>query len=241
MALPTALIHECRIGSNDANSGGFRSGGTGTDRTLQTAAHVVVDGATITAVVHTTTTQLTLTGYTVAATDVDNTYLIAGGTATAGLYHITAVDIPNNRWTMDRSVGTAAQTSTGNMGGAKATPGSRAGHRGQRQHDLAAAQCDAFRRVEHLEQCGRRTPDAGRDQSDGPGIDVTRGDFTANRPTIRATVNTMALVTRSANGHRLSNLILSAGSATGIQGLSTNANGLDYRVKITGATATRAP
>lgn len=123
MAVSANVIHEVRADGNDANSGCFVRGASGTDRSQQAAAHVIVDGVTITAIVHTTTTQLTITGYTVAATDIGNIYKIDGGSATPGLYQITAVDTANNRWTVDRSVGTALQTSTGRMGGAIASIG----------------------------------------------------------------------------------------------------------------------
>lgn len=123
MAIAAAFVWEVRTDGNDANGGGFKTGATGTDYSQQASPQVTIDGATITAVVHTTTTQLNVTGYTVAAADVGNCVNVNGGTATAGRYEITAVDTGNNRWTLDRAVGTAAQTATGRMGGALATPG----------------------------------------------------------------------------------------------------------------------
>jgi hypothetical protein len=125
MALGTTINFQIRTDGNNANGGGFNASGAspGTDRTQQASPHVTIDGATITAVVHSTTTQLNVTGYTVSAADNRNTVNIGGGTATAGLYEITAVDGPNNRWTLDRAAGTAAQTATGRMGGAFADPG----------------------------------------------------------------------------------------------------------------------
>lgn len=124
MALNAAAVWEIRTTGNDANGGAFRAGGTGTDYSIQDSPQVTIDGATITATVHTATTQLNIVGYTVSAVDVNNHVNIAGGTMTAGTYEITAVDIPNNRWTIDRAGGTATQTGTGRMGGAKLTPGS---------------------------------------------------------------------------------------------------------------------
>jgi len=99
----------------------------GIDYSQQDAAQVTVDGATITATVHSTTSQLTITGHTVAAADVGNILLVDGGTATAGRYEIQGVDIANNRWILDRSAGTAAQTATGAMGGALLSPAVAAG------------------------------------------------------------------------------------------------------------------
>lgn len=122
MALPATLVCECRSGGNDLNGGGFDSAGTGTDRSLQDAAHVVIDGATISAVVGSTTTWCNLTGYTVVAADQGNVVNITGGTATAGRYLISSVDTGNNRWVLDRAIGTAAQTIQGIMGGAVKFP-----------------------------------------------------------------------------------------------------------------------
>lgn len=115
---------ETTAGASDLNGGAFTSGASGTDfTTASPSPHVTIDGATITATVHSTTTQLNVTGYNVVAGDVGNYVRIAGGTMTAGLYEITAADDPNDRWTLDRSGGTAAQTGTGRMGGALASPG----------------------------------------------------------------------------------------------------------------------
>lgn len=111
------MVWEVRSDGDDANGGAFKTGASGTDYSQQASPHVTIDGATITAVVHTTTTQLNITGYTVAAGDVGNVVNINGGTATAGRYEITAVDTVNNRWTLDRSAGTSTQTATGRMGG----------------------------------------------------------------------------------------------------------------------------
>lgn len=123
MALSAATVWEVQTGGNAANGGGFVTGASGTDYSQSGSPHVTIDGATITAVVHSTTTQLNITGYTVAAGDVGNILQISGGTATAGWYQITVADVANNRWTVDRSAGTAAQTATGRMGGCFASPG----------------------------------------------------------------------------------------------------------------------
>lgn len=124
-ALAATGIFEVRTGGNDNNAGYFNpSGGSpGTDWSQQDAPQITIDGATISAAVHTTTTQINLTGTTVSAAWNRNGLRITGGTATAGLYEITAVDVPNNRVTLDRSAGTAAQTATGRVGGCFATPG----------------------------------------------------------------------------------------------------------------------
>ena len=124
MAIDSGAIWEVRTGGSDNNGGGFNPQRTfaGTDYSLQDAAQVVIDGTTISAAVHTTTSMITLSGYTVNSDDIGNHVQITGGTATAGVYEITTIDDANNRWTLDRSAGTAAQTVVGNMGGAMASP-----------------------------------------------------------------------------------------------------------------------
>lgn len=122
MALATAMIWEVRPDASDNNGGGFKSGASGTDRSQQVSAHATLTAAST---VHTTTTQVNVAvgDYTVTAADVGNLLQVTGGTAMADFYEITAADTVNNRWTVDKSVGTAGQTVVGAMGGAVATPG----------------------------------------------------------------------------------------------------------------------
>jgi hypothetical protein len=123
MAIPATAVFECRSGGDDLNGGGFNSAAAGVDYSQQNSPQVTIDGATITYTIHSTTTQANIVGYTVHANDIGNCVRIAGGTMTAGRYFITAVDTGNNRWTLDRSGGTAGQTGTGRMGGAVKFPG----------------------------------------------------------------------------------------------------------------------
>ena len=121
MALHANIEWDIRpANGSDNNGGGFKAGATGVDRSQQNGAFASL---TTLSLVHTTTTQInvSLTDYTVSADDVGNVLQITGGSATAGFYEITAVDVGNNRWTLDRSAGTAAQTVVGAMGGALAT------------------------------------------------------------------------------------------------------------------------
>lgn len=125
MAIAAASVFEVRTGGSDNNGGGFVTGASGTDRTLQDTAHATL---TVLSVVNATTTIITvsLTDYTVTANDVGNLLQVTGGTATAGFYQITAVNTGLNLWTLDRAVGTAGQTVVGAMGGALASPGKAA-------------------------------------------------------------------------------------------------------------------
>lgn len=122
MALNAAAVWEIRTTGSDDNGGAFRTGASGTDFSQQDAAQATLTAASV---VHSTTTQINVAvgDYTVTNNDVGNHLNITGGTATAGVYEITTVDIPNNRWTVDRSVGTAGQTVVGAMGGAMASVG----------------------------------------------------------------------------------------------------------------------
>ena len=126
MALTATCVGEVNTGGNDLNAG-FYDGSLGTaggtnDRAFNNSP-IIVDGTTISAVVHTTVTQVNVTGYTVVAGDVGNVFRVTGGTGTAGLYRITVVDTVNNRWTVDVTPGAAAVTLTGRFGGACLTPG----------------------------------------------------------------------------------------------------------------------
>lgn len=125
MAISANTLIEVRAGGSDtANGGAFVTGASGTDRSLQDAAHATLSTSSV---VNSTTTKIDVDSgdYTVIAADVGNFLQITGGTATAGFYEITAVDTVASpkTWTLDRSVGTAGQTVIGGMGGALATLG----------------------------------------------------------------------------------------------------------------------
>jgi hypothetical protein len=120
MAFSGTATFEVRTDGDDLNGGGFNTG-AGTNRSLQASPHIVIDGATISAVVGPGTNQLTLTGHTVVSADHGNYVNISGGTATASVYEITGTS--GGYWTLDRSPGTVGQTATGRMGGAFGTIG----------------------------------------------------------------------------------------------------------------------
>jgi hypothetical protein len=126
MALSGSTVFNVRpSGSDTQASGGFVTGASGTDYSLQDAFQFDI---TTVSVVHSTTTQVNIhvSDWTIDATWVGNLLNITAGTATAGLYEIVSVDIPNNRLQLDRSAGTAGQTVEGYIGGAFATPGKAA-------------------------------------------------------------------------------------------------------------------
>jgi len=122
MTLSQDTVWEVRTTGNDANGGGFVTGSGGTDYSQQTSPQATLSVASVVDAT-TTTIDVAVGDYTVASTDVGNTVQITGGTATAGWYQIQSVNVGANKWVMDRSVGTAAQTIVGRMGGCLATPG----------------------------------------------------------------------------------------------------------------------
>lgn len=124
MALAGTCVAETRPGSgSDLNGGIFNSAAAGVDYSQQNSAQVTL---TTTSTVHTDTTAINVVGHTVSANDVGNIFNNTGGTSTPGLYEIQTVDVVNNRWGVDRSVGTAGQTVDGRMGGAFASHGKMA-------------------------------------------------------------------------------------------------------------------
>lgn len=118
-ALPATSVWEIRPTSGaDTNGGGFVSGASGTDFSQQAAAQQAYTDLIIGA----TTTQLTSVAHPFGATVVGNFIQITGGAGcTVGIYSVSSESVITA--TMDRSVGTAASTCSGNMGGALATIG----------------------------------------------------------------------------------------------------------------------
>lgn len=124
MALSNKAIFECRPATgSDLNSGGYVTGGGGTDYTQQASPQTTFNGTSVTATTVGASATITITGYTVAAGDVGNLLRIASGTNyTAGLYQITSVNTGANTWTLDRNVSTGNGSAlVGRMGGALAT------------------------------------------------------------------------------------------------------------------------
>lgn len=115
-ALSVSMEWDVRTTGSDNNGGAFKKGASGTDFSQQDAAQqaytdIVIGG---------TTTQLTSAAHPFAASSVGNIINITGGTGcTTGRYEV--VSIATNTITMDRSVGTAASTCTGNLGGSLQT------------------------------------------------------------------------------------------------------------------------
>jgi hypothetical protein len=153
-------------------------------------------------VIHSTTTQINVAvgDFTVSANDVGNVLQITGGTATAGFYEITVADVANNRWTLDRSAGVAAQTVVGAMGGALASPSiaAKAKVAGNDVYIKAGAySCSSTADV----TAGRIAEDTGgtvASRARWVGYNAARDDG-GTRPVLTATSNSMQIFLTSAN------------------------------------------
>lgn len=117
MALSNLSVWELRTTGLDTNGGAFPTGGTGIDRSQSDTPFVSGTNAVVT----TATTDIVPDGHTVSANDVDNTVQLNAGTVGLGFYRIVSTQ-SGNRWRLDRSCGSLAQTATAwSMGGALAS------------------------------------------------------------------------------------------------------------------------
>lgn len=97
--------------ASNSNGGGYDPGiaSPGTDFSAPAnitngGPHVTFNGTTITAITSGVSTTITITGYTVASTDVANTLNISAGTNfTAGTYFIVSVNVGLGTWTLDKN------------------------------------------------------------------------------------------------------------------------------------------
>jgi len=223
MALSSTGVVEVRTGGSDSNAGYFNPSGSspGTDYSQQDAAQVVIDGTTITAVVQATTTQLLITGASVANWN-RNGLRISGGTATAGVYEITAVNSGTGVITLDRSAGTSTQTATGAMGGALATPGA-----------AGALQVAGLQIAHKYDATAVTLSGTTANTAGGPfsfsaarvlyyGYDVTRSpdNTDTNQPTIKAGSNSTTFFAGGQQGAWAINVIVDANSKTSCTGFS---------------------
>lgn len=120
MAFNAAVVLEVRAGGSDTNGGGFRTGASGTDWSLQDAAQYSVTDA-----VTNGTTTITSATANFGTDVVGNILYIQGGTAsiTAGWYEITS-RTNSTTIVVDRSTGLTTGTgATLRIGGALASPG----------------------------------------------------------------------------------------------------------------------
>lgn len=178
MSLSPAVVWEVRTTGSDANGGGFVAGSSGTDYSQQSAAQVAVADA-----VTNGTTTITSATANFDSTHVGNLISISGGTGSiaADWYQVNSVTDAATI-VVDRSTGLTAGTgATLNLGGALATPGG-----------AAAASTNNTQTIwvqSGTYNLATATPGPGGPLASSGGLtiegyDQSRGDRTANRPTI---------------------------------------------------------
>lgn len=211
MALNAAIVLEVRNGGSDTNGGGFKTGATGTDWTLQDAAqYSVTDGVTA------GTTTITSATAAFGTDVVGNLIFVSGGTGsvTAAWYEIVT-RTNSTTIVVDRSTGLTAGTGvTLKIGGALASPGQAgaiatvAGHTVFIKYNAAAyVATSASTNI----AAGCVSGIAGTAYC---GYDTTRSVYNldANRPTFQLSVGTATLFTNANVNYLVSSIILDANS-----------------------------
>lgn len=226
-------IWEFQTGGDDTFGGGFdvTIANHGTDYSTTTSAHATL---TTLSVVGASTSDIVVspTDYTVAAGDVGNVIFVTGGSATAGFYQIvTATTGAGQKWTMDRSVGTAAQTTPGKMGGCRKLISS---------NSLAAALVAG--NIVYIKN-GSYAPAAWSSQTTGTGAaaiqilgyNSTRGDNPtgSSRPTLTMTSTNVF----TSGGSTLVKNIIFSGAGTSVVTQGTNSTMENCKVTSTNATS----
>lgn len=209
---------DVRTTGNDANGGGFDNqvSAPGTDFSLQNAAQTAYTDLVIGA----TTTQLTSAASPFGATHPGNVIHVTGGAGcTTGWFEV--ISVSGVTATMDRSVGTAASTCTGNLGGSLAT--------------LTQAQTNAGDGNQIHIKNGTYTKTTSYDFSGGhpyvaiKGYGTTHDDGT-NPPTITTATNSNSMFKVGSNSVLwLDNLIISSTAGTPGDGIN---GGQGYTVVV---------
>lgn len=236
MSVAAACVWEVQptVG-NDANGGGYVSGGGGTDRSQQASAQVVIDNSTIKATSASSTITFTQ-GYTPSAADVGNVYQDTGANgSTAGFYQIIAQT--STTWTVSGTIGTSTGL-VGKMGGALASIGK-------------AGAAHAAGNTIYLKNSGINSVTSNVSNVAGGVISLTagtaanatrligynssRGD-NGTKPLIQASsINTFVLVTLAADCH-LENVSIDGASSTSSRGVAGTTSSRAYRVQVKNCT-----
>lgn len=232
MGMSNAIVWDVQSGGSDNNGGGYKTGATGTDYSQSTTPHATTTTASVVAA---TTTDITVNAgdYTVATTDVGNIFQLNSGTATAGFYEIQSVNTGTNTWRMDRSVGTAAQTCAGLMGGCLATPNkitSKATANGGPLpgHIIYVKSGSTYTSAASITQA------TAGDTTNGPisliGYQTTHGDD-GNPCVLNSNTNSIDIVTLSKNQWSFQNFQMTSGAGTKGNGffLSAHSFGITFR------------
>ena len=210
---------DVRTTGNDANGGGFDNqvAAPGTDFSLQNAAQTAYTDLVIGA----TTTQLTSAASPFGATHPGNVIHVTGGTGcTTGWFEV--ISVSGVTATMDRSVGTAASTCTGNLGGSLLT--------------LAQAKTNAQDGNQIHLKTGTYSTTSAYDFSSGhPEVAIkgygTTHDDGGSRPTLTTATNSVNLFSVGGNSVLwIDNIIWSSTAGTPGNGMN---GGQGYTIVIT--------
>ncbi len=240
MAVDAAIVWEVRTTGSDSNGGGFKAGASGTDRSQQDAAQVIIDNSTITTSI--TTTVITFTaGYVPTSADVGNiVQMLTGTNVTAGHYEIISQDATT--WTVDRNVVTSGTTTnaTGRMGGCLASPGKAGGAKVAGNTvwiQSGTYSCSASSNV-----ANGRVSDSSIGVATGPskwiGYGSARGD-NGTKPLLRATANSVTIFTGNSGSYlQVDNIEFGkSASETNVVGITiSSSNGTVTRCKSTSIT-----
>ena len=231
MTLGVNAVYEIRFTGDDTQAGYFNPSQTsaGTDYSQQDAAQV---SYTDLVVDHTTNTKVTSAGNPFTSAHVGNGLRINSGTGwTTGLYEV--VSVTGSTATLDRSPAAVDSTDgTGKLGGAIATPGLAFGSiiAGNTVWLKYSASTYNITSSTANVSGGRLSTNVGGQSRTQPfifqGYDVTRGDLTSNRPTIKAAVNSIIMLVINGDMTRVSNIIFDRGTATGIDCVDVNGTGV---------------
>lgn len=242
MAFLAPLQVEVRTTGSDANGGAFdpTSGVPGTDYSKQDAAQVAYTDLVIDAV---TNTNCTSAGTPFTAAHVGNVINVTGGTGFT-VQRVQIISVTGVIATCDKSLGTVASIGgTGNLGGGLATIGTAgllplvAGNTIWIKYHASNIYSSTSTTANVAN--GRLSVSVGT--ATAPlcirGYDVTHGDNTGNRPTLRWGVNAASnyLIASSA-GHIISNLIADGNRAnfTLTRAISLAGTGIVDNVKVMG-------
>lgn len=217
MALSNAIVFEVQTGGSDNNSGGYKTGATGTDFSQQTATQFALTGLTSVGA-----GAIILTA-TAAATMVGNCINITGGTNfTTGIYEIISVSVGASI-TVDRNVTTGAGVAgTANIGGCFLTP--------KKSIELmtVTGQITYIKSGTYSFGTGISTQ-AGVVPSNGIcrviGYTTTRSDGGPTRPILRASGG-ITILTDANGGFRFENLDIDGNSVASTTGVTLSNNNL---------------
>lgn len=215
MALSAAVVLEVRNGGSDTNGGGFKTGASGTDWSLQNPAqYTQTDGAA------NGTTAFSSAGSTFGTDVIGNLIYIVGGSAplTGAWYEITARPSTTSL-TLDRSPATSTGC-TFRIGGALASPGIAASIA-----TVAGMKVFIKYNATPFSATSASTNIAGGCVSGTAltaycGYDTTRSLYNtdANRPTFQANVASAILMGNLNSDYVISSMILDGNSQTTCRG-----------------------